>query len=441
MKRIDPGAIAAALAVLSGCVALVAGARPARAYNCSGTPWQTITVAQSDVIINHSSTYTVDTHVPALNGCDVTTNTTVSLTLPADTDTGSISTGSVNGVSITTAFTHSAQSVSFKSPVAVADNGQFELVLVGVTNPSAAGDLSLSIGASPELGGGAIGQTASNLYAVAVATPTPSMTVTATLSPTRTMTPTLTASSTPSFTQPTATPTPSLTPTATAAFCGGGIATNPCSRSGGPKPKDCPLEWLLMPAPLPDRQGFPKNSLSCFEGDPACDQDANIANSSCTFRAIACINNQDPRLACTPTDVASIDVKSPNPAHPRDAADSANVALLEAQRGASGLGVTVRRGATTIFSGRPNAAPNACTAAMDLIVPLKQTAAGLVKSTKSFKLKAVTASGIKDLDVIRLQCKPSTCGDGIVQGDHETCDDGNRLDGDGCNRGCMVEIP
>src|SRR3954464_11915405 len=35
---------------------------------------------------------------------------------------------------------------------------------------------------------------------------------------------------------------------------------------------------------------------------------------------------------------------------------------------------------------------------------------------------------------------PETCGNGIVEG-QETCDDGNRRDGDGCSATCQVEPP
>jgi cysteine-rich repeat protein len=37
------------------------------------------------------------------------------------------------------------------------------------------------------------------------------------------------------------------------------------------------------------------------------------------------------------------------------------------------------------------------------------------------------------------QCDSSTCGDGAVQADFETCDDGNTVDGDGCSATCQIE--
>lgn len=40
-------------------------------------------------------------------------------------------------------------------------------------------------------------------------------------------------------------------------------------------------------------------------------------------------------------------------------------------------------------------------------------------------------------------CTPTqvlTCGDGIVNQAYETCDDGNNIDGDGCNANCAVEL-
>src|SRR5262249_2953299 len=58
-----------------------------------------------------------------------------------------------------------------------------------------------------------------------------------------------------------------------------------------------------------------------------------------------------------------------------------------------------------------------------------------------FRLTATSSLGKKDRDRVTLQCKPSTCGDGIIQADHETCDDGNRLNGDGCDQGCHIELP
>jgi len=42
---------------------------------------------------------------------------------------------------------------------------------------------------------------------------------------------------------------------------------------------------------------------------------------------------------------------------------------------------------------------------------------------------------------MRIQCFPSTCGNGIVEVDHETCDDSNRVNGDGCDQGCQLEPP
>ena len=38
------------------------------------------------------------------------------------------------------------------------------------------------------------------------------------------------------------------------------------------------------------------------------------------------------------------------------------------------------------------------------------------------------------------KCIPARCGDGIINGTDQ-CDDGNAVDGDGCNRFCQLEIP
>ncbi|MCX8071918.1 MAG: hypothetical protein N3C12_05650 [Candidatus Binatia bacterium] len=54
---------------------------------------------------------------------------------------------------------------------------------------------------------------------------------------------------------------------------------------------------------------------------------------------------------------------------------------------------------------------------------------------------ALSSSGHIDHDSVKIECRPSTCGNGRVEWDHEGCDDGNRIDGDGCDRGCRIEQP
>ena len=71
--------------------------------------------------------------------------------------------------------------------------------------------------------------------------------------------------------------------------CSGPIFENQCTPGGGAPRTDCHLEWVFTPATGPGNavsaNGLPKNRLVCYEGDPRCDRDANLTNSSCTMTA------------------------------------------------------------------------------------------------------------------------------------------------------------
>lgn len=176
--------------------------------------------------------------------------------------------------------------------------------------------------------------------------------------------------------------------------------------------------------------------MLCYEGDPRCDIDPDLGNNSCTLPLTPCINNTDPRLSsCTPSSIASFSVVKP----PRDAADEANREALEAAFGADGFGVSVTRRKDAVFAGTANATANLCGAPVGLQVPLAQRPSGVRKKSKRVISRVVTESGSIDKDSLLLVCLPSTCGDGVIQPDHEQCDDGNRTNGDGCDQGCQLE--
>lgn len=212
-----------------------------------------------------------------------------------------------------------------------------------------------------------------------------------------------------------------------------------CVPGGGSKGSDCIFEWLVPLAPELDGKGLPKRKLVCHEGDPRCDSDPDISNHSCSFAVRFCINDVDPRLpACTPSDVAAFAVYKPYPDRLRDAADVANLAALETGIHQD-LGITVLRGRTPFISGSPNSLTNACTNPIDIAVPLRVRRSGRERrGRKVIRLKVATSEGDRDTDSVRLQCEPSTCGDGVLD-EHEECDDGNRENGDGCGQGCTIE--
>lgn len=444
---VGPGALYVALLLCFACAALFFLRSTAHAYNCGGRQFQFINVSPSSVLVSAAATYTITAQVPSLDGCDITTNTDIAIVFPGTTDASGVTSGTVNGTPIATWVTRSGPNLTFRSPVAVANNATFTIVVSTVVNDSTPGSKTLTMSASP-VQHGSIGSTTSSPYTLVAATDTPTPTLTHT--PTRTSTPTETATPTdtptPTLT-PTHTPTPTETatptPTATPGFCTGGLATNPCVRGGGPKATDCFLEWAPTPVPARGRDGFPKNKLICYEGDPRCDADANLTNNLCKVRTRLCINNADPRLPqCIATDVESAEVRSPNPRRLVDAADTANLNTLEFNLGMGGLGLTVWRPNAPIFVGAANSQPNACSTVFTLDVPLRLASSGTVrKGRKKFRVKVTTSLGRVDRDSLTVECRPSTCGDGVVQADHEACDDGNRVNGDGCDQGCQVEIP
>jgi len=277
----------------------------------------------------------------------------------------------------------------------------------------------------------------------ALLTPTPTPTLTATPTPTPTNTSTSTPTSTPTRT-PTVTNTPTNTPTATIALCMSSGVSNPCVPGGGPVGTDCFAEWAPNPVPTRNAAQIPKATMICYEGDPACDVDGVPNNNSCTFQTRVCINNSDPRLSCVPADVAKFEVLLPA-ASSTDAANQTNRQTLEAQ-GGTGFGVNVYRGTTPIYLGPPNTGAGLCSPLLPMVVPQRVIKGKTYGGRRTLRYKVTTSQGTTDTDTLALQCRKSTCGDGIIQnqpklGHVETCDQGggNRVNGDGCDAGCHVE--
>ncbi len=276
---------------------------------------------------------------------------------------------------------------------------------------------------------------------VNTATPTSTQTSTSTQTPTpsNTRTPTKTRTSTSTATKTsTVTQTPTVTATPTSP-CVGVAPGNPCIPGNGSKSTDCTMEWVVTPVPKLSKAGIPKNLIICYEGDSRCDSDPDIFNRSCTFKPRVCINNTDPRFTtCLPTAVTSFEVKKPK-INSLDAADMANLATLESTFGVGGFGVPILR-FNTPTPGVVNTTANACSAPMPIVVPLKLRASGKVANgTRGLKLAAVDNLGKKDTDSLKFQCRVSTCGNFLIETDHEECDDGNRIAGDGCDPGCQIE--
>lgn len=212
-----------------------------------------------------------------------------------------------------------------------------------------------------------------------------------------------------------------------------------CISGGGSPRNDCMLEWMVQPVPPPDRRGLPMRKIICYEGDPLCDADLDIFNRTCSIPATVCLNNLDDRLPdCRPGEVARFTVMRPYPDRLRDAADVATLDALE-QGVHQDFGITVMRGRLAYMPGTATVATDWCGEPIPITVPLRVSKSGRTsRGRKVVRTRAEQGEGRRDTDTLRFECLPSTCGNGIVE-PHEDCDDGNRINGDGCNQGCRIE--
>ncbi len=248
----------------------------------------------------------------------------------------------------------------------------------------------------------------------------------------------------------------SLSVQAHAQLCTGPLGGNDCITGNGSKKTDCNLEWWVptyaplgtagQSMPVLAGNGFPKNKYICYEGDKRCDTDPVLDNNSCTVTARLCVNNTDPRLPlCSITGVQAFEVKSPKSTSllPQDAT---NLATLEgiAGVGTNSLGLSILRKKTPLPTpgSSANVTQNNCTDPISIVVPLKVKSSGKIVPGKStIRVQAITTGGLVDTDTVKFECRPSTCGNGIVEQDHEGCENHppNRNNGDGCDQGCQVE--
>jgi cysteine-rich repeat protein len=209
-------------------------------------------------------------------------------------------------------------------------------------------------------------------------------------------------------------------------------------RGGASKKTDCTHEWLTVPVPAPDSSGAPKNSLICTDDDPTCDFGA-AGDAACTFHVALCFNVTEQRFACSPTDVALVQLKAPREDKPTDPFDIGNRDALEAVltgaggliRGlctqprsnkgqlcvtnadcdsASGSGNGKCAGRLTGFV-PPLTTTNTCTGFAAIKVPLR--ANGRARGTKTLRLVATPSNNpvtgkkrTSDTDSLTLVCKP-----------------------------------
>ncbi len=175
-------------------------------------------------------------------------------------------------------------------------------------------------------------------------------------------------------------------------------ATEGACDPGGLKRKvDCLLEWKL-PGVLPPGKGSAIRKVSCSEGDPRCDVDPDPTNGECHVRLGMCTNVVDSRVRdCAPAALASVTVEEPV----AEGATSSNLANRNGLLGTLrplGLGIV----------GFANPTPNLCLPSTDVTVALRRLRSGRLRPGRTrLRVRAVTTTGLEDVDTIVLRCRPS----------------------------------
>ena len=164
----------------------------------------------------------------------------------------------------------------------------------------------------------------------------------------------------------------------------------------------CSFEWLVYPN-MTQRAGLPSRSVACADGQPFCDFDG-AQDGRCTFHVAACLNNDDPRLQCTPTGVTDLKLTQPSPAssNPDNVANA--TALLGALSDVDSASVGTVSGAAVSYS--PAAAThNACINYLTITVPLR-TVGGRLRSGN--RMLAVTVHSLTGTarNHLLLTCQP-----------------------------------
>jgi hypothetical protein len=168
-----------------------------------------------------------------------------------------------------------------------------------------------------------------------------------------------------------------------------------CISGGGSKKTDCLVE-VTTPAPLElNRKGTKlKSTITCTDGDPACDLDA-VRDGQCTFGIALCFGNDDPRNSrCSPSMVESVELKQPNPAK------SAIGQQLEDALGR--LGVQVRRRKQIVAEGVAPMGNNTCSALIEVAAPGPR---GKKPAKHKFQIESTDTEGKRDKDKFVLVCK------------------------------------
>jgi len=182
-----------------------------------------------------------------------------------------------------------------------------------------------------------------------------------------------------------------------------------CVPGGGPPATDCLTELLPAGVQLAAGPGGLAKAASCTDGDPACDADG-VADGRCTLKLVLCVNNTDPRLACAPKSIGSLEVRTPSADRPKDATDASNALALEAA--AQSLGVAIVRHRQIVTPGPGTSTLNACVpvAPPSFVVPLAKPHGSFAPTARRIALASIgsssTGRSLRDSDRVKVTCVP-----------------------------------
>lgn len=171
-----------------------------------------------------------------------------------------------------------------------------------------------------------------------------------------------------------------------------GACTATCERrtpelripGGGARREDCTFEWSALGAGdafARDRNGLPRGTFLCADGDPSCDLDPRAG--TCRVRIWGCFGAADERLGCGARAASGVQVRSPAANVRRAPEVAARAAMLGA------------------FAGMtfPSGPGERCTAPIELDVPVRQAWLDLKVEIP------IAGAPAADRDALRIRCR------------------------------------
>ncbi len=175
-----------------------------------------------------------------------------------------------------------------------------------------------------------------------------------------------------------------------------------CTTARGRK-QPCAVEWLAQPNMKLKRSGLPSNTVKCSDGQPFCDTDG-VADGQCTFSVAACLNNNDPRVTCTPSQIDDLQVLRPKITSSDPNQQVTAQLILDALKTVDPNSSANVSDATITYSPAAGTA-DTCTSYMSITVPTRTRGSRTFRGSRRLVLKAHTPSGTV-VSRINLVCTP-----------------------------------